>query len=79
MDAYRDENWDLMYDKLYLKRKIMTADRVVRVITQTDALDGVKVRTDDFYYLKNGKVVLCKSGTPADQDKLISIYYPGED
>jgi hypothetical protein len=36
-------------------------------------------RTDDFYYLKDGKVVKTKTGTPADQDELINIYYPGED
>ena len=57
----------------------MTSDRVVRVITRTNAPIIGLVRTDDFYYLKDGKVVKHVSGTPADQDKLIAIYYPGED
>jgi hypothetical protein len=61
------------------KYKVMTADRVVRVITRTDAPIIGQIRTDDFYYLKDGKVVKCETGTPADQDELINLYYPGED
>jgi hypothetical protein len=57
----------------------MTADRVVRVIIRTDVPIIGTIRTDDFYYLKDGKVVKCEVGTPANQDKLINIYYPGED
>ena len=64
---------------LYVRYKVMTADRVVRVITRTDVPILGMLRTDDFYYLKDGKVVDSKSGTPADQDKLIELYYLGED
>jgi hypothetical protein len=65
--------------KLWVRQKEMTADTVVRVVERTYAKLIGSIRTDSFYYLKNGKVVDWKSGTPASQDKLINIYYPGED
>jgi hypothetical protein len=66
-------------NRLYMRYKVMTTDRVVRVITRTDIPIVGPIRTDDFYYLKDGKVVKSKSGTPADHDELINTYYPGED
>jgi hypothetical protein len=74
--AHKTERGKLQTFREY---KEMTADRVVRVITRTDAPILGLLRTDDFYYLKDGKVVKCKTGTPADQDELINLYYPGED
>jgi len=77
-DEFESTHKNLL-SKQFVERKLMTADRVVRVITRTNAPILGTIRTDDFYYLKDGKVVKCQSGTPADQDKLIAIYYPGED
>ena len=68
-----------LYKHLYVERKVMTADRVVRVITHTNSPIIGLIRTDDLYYLKSGKVVKCESGTPASQEKLVNMYYPGED
>ena len=64
---------------LYVEHRVMTADRVVRVITRTNEPIIGLIRTDDFYYLKDGKVVKWETGTPASQEGLINIYYPGAD
>jgi hypothetical protein len=78
LEEYKNE-YAVMQPNLYISEKVMTADRVVRVVMRTNIPNVMSIRTDDFYYLKNGKVVKSVSGTPADQDKLIDVYYPGED
>jgi hypothetical protein len=67
------------FDIFEFQKKVKEADRVVRVITRTNTPVTGPIRMDGFYYLKAGKVVKSKTGTPADLDKLINLYYPGED
>ena len=55
----------------------MTTDRVVRVIIRrTDPIIGL-IRMDNCYYVKDGKLVKQRSGSPSDREELIDIYMVG--
>jgi hypothetical protein len=61
-----------------MPHKVMTSNRVVRVILECDRPVVGMIQSDDFYYLKNGKVVHSETGTTTGQEQLIEMYYPGE-